>query len=235
MNAVPYHAGLDAKTRVRHQDMFLMEDCDIVVATIAFGMGIDKPDVRFVIHHDIPKSLESYYQETGRAGRDDGEGYCLAFYAYKDIEKLEKFMASKPVAEQEIGHALLQEVVGYAETSMNRRKYLLHYFGEDFDEVNGDGANMDDNSRNPKKKHEAKENVAKLLSVVKQTLQKYKSKEVVNTMVGKENALLTSHRTHLQPFFGIGKDRTAAYWMALIRQVLVVHFIKKRNRTIRSY
>ena len=227
LNAVPYHAGLDAKTRVKHQDMFLMEDCDIVVATIAFGMGIDKPDVRFVIHHDIPKSLESYYQETGRAGRDDGEGYCLAFYAYKDIEKLEKFMSSKPVAEQEIGHALLQEVVGYAETSMNRRKYLLHYFGEEFDEINGDGADMDDNSRNPKKKHEAKEDVVKLLSVVKNTLQKYKSKEVVNTLIGKENALLTSHKTHLQPFFGIGKDKTAAYWMALIRQVLVVHFIKK--------
>ena len=227
LNAVPYHAGLDAKTRVKHQDMFLMENCDIVVATIAFGMGIDKPDVRFVIHHDIPKSLESYYQETGRAGRDDGEGYCLAFYAYKDIEKLEKFMSSKPVAEQEIGHALLQEVVGYAETSMNRRKYLLHYFGEEFDAITGDGADMDDNSRNPKKKHEAKEDVVKLLSVVKQTLQKYKSKEVVNTLVGKENALLTSHKTHLQPFFGIGKDRTAAYWMALIRQVLVVYFIKK--------
>jgi ATP-dependent DNA helicase RecQ len=227
LNAVPYHAGLDAKTRVRHQDMFLMEDCDIVVATIAFGMGIDKPDVRFVIHHDIPKSLESYYQETGRAGRDDGEGYCLAFYAYKDIEKLEKFMSSKPVAEQEIGHALLQEVVGYAETSMNRRKYLLHYFGEEFDEINGDGADMDDNSRNPKKKHEAKENVATLLSVVKKTLQKYKSKEVVNTIIGKENALLTSHKTHLQPFFGIGKDKSTAYWMALIRQVLVVNFIKK--------
>ena len=227
LNAVPYHAGLDAKTRVKHQDMFLMEDCDIVVATIAFGMGIDKPDVRFVIHHDIPKSLESYYQETGRAGRDDGEGYCLAFYAYKDIEKLEKFMSSKPVAEQEIGHALLQEVVGYAETSMNRRKYLLHYFGEEFDAITGDGADMDDNSRNPKKKHEAKEDVVKLLSVVKQTLQKYKSKEVVNTLVGKENALLTSHKTHLQPFFGIGKDRTAEYWMALIRQVLVVYFIKK--------
>ena len=227
LNAVPYHAGLDAKTRVKHQDMFLMENCDIVVATIAFGMGIDKPDVRFVIHHDIPKSLESYYQETGRAGRDDGEGYCLAFYAYKDIEKLEKFMSSKPVAEQEIGHALLQEVVGYAETSMNRRKYLLHYFGEEFDAISGDGADMDDNSRNPKKKHEAKEDVVKLLSVVKQTLQKYKSKEVVNTLVGKENALLTSHKTHLQPFFGIGKDRTAAYWMALIRQVLVVYFIKK--------
>ena len=227
LNAVPYHAGLDAKTRVKHQDMFLMENCDIVVATIAFGMGIDKPDVRFVIHHDIPKSLESYYQETGRAGRDDGEGYCLAFYAYKDIEKLEKFMSSKPVAEQEIGHALLQEVVGYAETSMNRRKYLLHYFGEKFDAINGDGADMDDNSRNPKKKHEAKEDVVKLLSVVQKTLQKYKSKEVVNTLIGKENALLTSHKTHLQPFFGIGKDKSAAYWMALIRQVLVVYFIKK--------
>jgi ATP-dependent DNA helicase RecQ len=227
IKAVPYHAGLDAKTRVRHQDMFLMEDCDVVVATIAFGMGIDKPDVRFVIHHDIPKSLESYYQETGRAGRDDGEGYCLAFYAYKDIEKLEKFMSSKPVAEQEIGHALLQEVVGYAETSMNRRKYLLHYFGEEFDDVHGDGADMDDNSRNPKKKNEAKADVVKLLSVVKNTLQQYKSKEVVNTIIGKENALLTSHRTHLQPFFGIGKDKTAPYWMALLRQVLVVNFIKK--------
>jgi len=227
IKAVPYHAGLDAKTRVKHQDMFLMEDCDVVVATIAFGMGIDKPDVRYVIHHDIPKSLESYYQETGRAGRDDGEGYCLAFYAYKDIEKLEKFMASKPVAEQEIGHALLQEVVGYAETSMNRRKYLLHYFGEEFDEINGAGATMDDNSKNPKVKHEAKENVIKLLSVIKDTLQKYKSKEVVNTLVGKENALLTSHRTHKQPFFGIGRDRSPSYWMALIRQVLVVNFIRK--------
>ncbi len=227
IKAVPYHAGLDAKTRVKHQDMFLMEDCDVVVATIAFGMGIDKPDVRYVIHHDIPKSLESYYQETGRAGRDDGEGYCLAFYAYKDIEKLEKFMASKPVAEQEIGHALLQEVVGYAETSMNRRKYLLHYFGEEFDEINGEGADMDDNSRNPKKKHEAKEDVKILLQVIKDTLQKYKAKEVVNTIVGKENALLTSHKTHLQPFFGIGKEKSSSYWMALIRQILVVNLIKK--------
>jgi ATP-dependent DNA helicase RecQ len=227
IKAVPYHAGLDAKTRVKHQDMFLMEDCDVVVATIAFGMGIDKPDVRFVIHHDIPKSLESYYQETGRAGRDDGEGYCLAFYAYKDIEKLEKFMASKPVAEQEIGHALLQEVVGYAETSMNRRKYLLHYFGEEFDAENGAGANMDDNSRNPKKKHEAKKDVVCLLKVIKNTLQKYKSKEIVNTIVGKENALLTSHKTHLQPFFGSGKEKSPLYWMALIRQVLVVNLIKK--------
>jgi ATP-dependent DNA helicase RecQ len=227
IKAVPYHAGLDAKTRVKHQDMFLMEDCDVVVATIAFGMGIDKPDVRYVIHHDIPKSLESYYQETGRAGRDDGEGYCLAFYAYKDIEKLEKFMASKPVAEQEIGHALLQEVVGYAETSMNRRKYLLHYFGEEFDEVNGEGADMDDNSRNPKKQHEAKDNVVKLLSIVRDTKEKYKPKEVVNTLIGKENAMLNSHKTHLQPFFGIGKDQSGAYWMALLRQVLVVDLIRK--------
>jgi len=227
IKAVPYHAGLDAKTRVRHQDMFLMEDCDVVVATIAFGMGIDKPDVRFVIHHDIPKSLESYYQETGRAGRDDGEGYCLAFYAYKDIEKLEKFMASKPVAEQEIGHALLQEVVGYAETSMSRRKYLLHYFGEEFDEINGDGAEMDDNTRNPKKKNEAKEDVVKLLTVVREAKEKYKSKDIVNTIVGKENALLNSHKTHLQPFFGCGKNKNSSYWMALLRQVLVVNLIRK--------
>jgi ATP-dependent DNA helicase RecQ len=227
IKAVPYHAGLDAKTRVKHQDMFLMEDCDVVVATIAFGMGIDKPDVRFVIHHDIPKSLESYYQETGRAGRDDGEGYCLAFYAYKDIEKLEKFMASKPIAEQEIGHALLQEVVGYAETSMSRRKYLLHYFGEYFDEINGDGALMDDNTKNPKKKYEASDDVIKLLSVVRDTKEKYKSKDIVNAIIGKENALLNSHKTNLKPFFGIGKEKDASYWMALLRQVLVVNFIRK--------
>ena len=224
IKALPYHAGMDSQVRTANQDAFLMEQADVIVATIAFGMGIDKPDVRYVIHYDIPKSLEGYYQETGRAGRDGGEGRCIAFYANKDLQKLEKFMQGKPVAEQEIGKQLLLETAAYAETSVCRRKLLLHYFGEEY---LVDNCGNCDNCLNPKKQVEAKELLSAVIEVVSTLKEKFKSDYIVNILVGNETAEIQSYKHNDLEMFASGQDVDEKTWGAVIRQALIMGYISK--------
>jgi len=224
IKALPYHAGLDAHTRRTNQDMFLMEDVDVIVATIAFGMGIDKPDIRFVIHHDIPKSIEGYYQETGRGGRDGGEGNCLVFYSYDDIQKLEKFNKDKPVAEQEIAKELLFETVAYAESSSCRHKLLLHYFGEEYTKENCGAC---DNCLNPKEEFEGKEDIRLVLRLVEDTKQQFKAKMIADILAGNKSGDIKSIHLDQHKMFGKGSDHDSKYWNMVVRQALINRLLEK--------